>query len=119
MGFSRQEYWSGVPQVLKFSGSLLALKVKEICLCVCIYIYIYTSFPGSYDSKVPTIRETRVQSLGQKDPLEKELATHSSIHAWKIPWTKSLVGYSQWVANNRTRLRDFTSLARRKFSRRQ
>ena len=29
-----------------------------------------------------------VQSLGQEDPLEKEMATHSSIHAWRIPWTE-------------------------------
>ena len=34
----------------------------------------------------PTVRETQVQSLGQKDPLEKEMATHSSTLAWKIPW---------------------------------
>ena len=32
------------------------------------------------------MRETRVQSLGQEDPLEKEMATHSSVLAWKIPW---------------------------------
>ena len=32
--------------------------------------------------------ETRVRSLGQKDPLEKEMATHSSILPWKIPWTE-------------------------------
>ena len=32
------------------------------------------------------IRETRVRSLGQEDPLEKEMATHSSTLAWKIPW---------------------------------
>ena len=36
----------------------------------------------------PTMRETWVQSLGWEDPLEKEMATHSSIHAWKTPWTK-------------------------------
>ena len=35
-----------------------------------------------------TMRETRVQSLGREDPLEKEMATHSSTLAWKIPWTK-------------------------------
>ena len=35
---------------------------------------------------LPAMRETRVQSLGGKDPLEKEMATHSSILAWKIPW---------------------------------
>ena len=37
---------------------------------------------------LPTMRETQVRSLGQKDPLEKEMATHSSIYAWKIPWTE-------------------------------
>ena len=35
-----------------------------------------------------------VQSLGWEDPLEKEIATHSSILTWRIPWTRSLVGYS-------------------------
>ena len=37
---------------------------------------------------LPTMRETRVQSLGREGPLEKEMATHSSILAWKIPWTE-------------------------------
>ena len=36
--------------------------------------------------RLPKIWETRVQSLGWEDPLEKEMATHSSILAWKIPW---------------------------------
>ena len=36
--------------------------------------------------RLPAMRETRVQSLGQEDPLEKEMATHSSILAWRIPW---------------------------------
>ena len=36
----------------------------------------------------PAMWETRVQSLGQEDPLEKKMATHSSILAWKIPWTE-------------------------------
>ena len=44
----------------------------------------------------PTMQETRVQSLGWEDLLEKEMATHSSILAWKISWWKSLVGYSPW-----------------------
>ena len=34
------------------------------------------------------MQETQVQSLGQEDPLEKEMATHSSILAWRIPWTE-------------------------------
>ena len=37
---------------------------------------------------LPAIRETGVQSLGQEDPLEKGMATHSSILAWEIPWTE-------------------------------
>ena len=37
---------------------------------------------------LPGIQETWVQSLGQEDPLEKEMATHSTILAWKIPWTE-------------------------------
>ena len=38
---------------------------------------------------LPAIQETRVQFLGGKDTLEKEMATHSSILAWRIPWTDS------------------------------
>ena len=38
--------------------------------------------------RLPTMQETQVRSLGRKDPLEKETATHSSILAWKIPWTE-------------------------------
>ena len=37
---------------------------------------------------LPAVGETEVQSLGKKDPLEKEMATHSSILAWEIPWTE-------------------------------
>ena len=36
--------------------------------------------------RLPAMRETRVQSLGLEDPLEKEMATHSTTLAWKIPW---------------------------------
>ena len=38
------------------------------------------------------MQETQDQSLGQEDPLEKEMATHSSILAWRIPWTEEPVG---------------------------
>ena len=38
--------------------------------------------------RLPTVCETWVQSLGWEDRLEKEMATHSSILAWKIPWTE-------------------------------
>ena len=42
------------------------------------------------------MQETQVQYLGQKDPLEKEMATHFSIHPWRIPWTEEPAGYSPW-----------------------
>ena len=38
--------------------------------------------------KLPAMQETQVQSLGREDPLEKKIATHSSILAWRIPWTE-------------------------------
>ena len=38
--------------------------------------------------RLPAMQETWVRSLGQEDPLEKEMATHSSTLAWKIPWTE-------------------------------
>ena len=47
------------------------------------------------------MRETWVRSLGQEDPLEKEIATHSSILPWEIPWTEEL---DHRVAKSRTRL---------------
>ena len=37
---------------------------------------------------LPAVQDTKVQSLGQEDPLEKGMATHSSILAWRIPWTE-------------------------------
>ena len=46
-------------------------------------------FPGGSEVKnLLTMQETWVRSLGQEDPLEKEMATHSSILAWKIRWTE-------------------------------
>ena len=37
---------------------------------------------------LPVVQETQIQFLGPEDPLEKEMATHSSIFAWRIPWTE-------------------------------
>ena len=54
-------------------------------------VYVYSSWVSLVAQTVkhlPIMRETWVRSLGQEDPLEKEMATHPSIHAWKIPWTE-------------------------------
>ena len=48
---------------------------------------ISQSLVAQTGKRLPKTRETRVRSLGWEDPLEKEMATHSSILAWKIPWT--------------------------------
>ena len=51
------------------------------------------SFPdGSVVKNLPAMQETRVLSLGQENLLEKEMATHSSILAWEIPWTEESGG---------------------------
>ena len=55
-------------------------------------------FPGgSVVKNLPVMQEMQVLSLGQEDPLEKETATHSSILAWRIPWTEEPGrGYSSY-----------------------
>ena len=51
---------------------------------------------------LPAMQETHVQSLGQEDPLEKEMATHSSILTWRIPW-KEEPGRLQYMGSQRVR----------------
>ena len=53
---------------------------------------VYTSLVAQRLKCLPAIWETWVRSLGQEDPLEKEMATHSSILAWRIPGTEELGG---------------------------
>ena len=55
-----------------------------------------TSLVAQMVKRLPTMRETWIRSLGWKDPLEKGMATHSSLLAWRIPAKRSLVGYSLW-----------------------
>ena len=52
----------------------------------------------------PAMQETSVRFLGWEVPLEKGIATHSSILAWRIPWTEKLDGYHSWVAKSQARL---------------
>ena len=49
---------------------------------------LLVSLVGQIIKNLPAMQETQVQFLGQEDPLEKGMATHSSILAWKIPWTE-------------------------------
>ena len=51
-----------------------------------------TSLVAQMVKRLPTMWEMQVRSLGPEDPLEKEMATHSSTLAWRIPWTEDPVG---------------------------
>ena len=57
---------------------------------------------------LPTVRETGIQSLGQEELLEKEMAIHSSILAWKIPWMEEPGRLQSMGSQNQTPLSDFT-----------
>ena len=53
-----------------------------------IFLLFMASLVAQMVKRLPAVRETWVQSLGWEDSLEKEMATHSSTLAWKIPWTE-------------------------------
>ena len=60
--------------------------------------------------RLPTMQETRVQSLGWEDLLEKEMATHSSILAWKIPWTEEPDRLRSTGLQSQTQLSDLAAV---------
>ena len=62
-------------------------------------------------NRLPAMWEIGVQSLGQEDPLEKEMPTHFSTLAWKIPWMEESGGEVHGVTKSRTQLSNFTSLS--------
>ena len=53
-----------------------------------VFVYIWTSLVAQTVKHLSTMQETQVRALGWEDPLEKEMATHSSTIAWKMPWTE-------------------------------
>ena len=59
---------------------------------------------GSMVKNLPVLQEMQVQSLGREDPLEKEIATHSSIFASEIPWTEEPGGLQSVGSQSRTPL---------------
>ena len=82
---------------LKRTGKqlLLDLNVRKSVL-------LRTSLVAQTVKRLPIMRETWVRSLGQEDALEKEMAAHSSILAWKIPWTEE-PGRLQSMGSQRVR----------------
>ena len=77
---------------------LLLVDKNELIKCFEWFLtYDRTSLVAQMVKCLPTMWETQVQSLGREDLLEKEMATHCSILAWKIPWTEEPgLGYSPW-----------------------
>ena len=63
---------------------------------------VWASLVAQLVKNLPAVQETWIQSLGWEDPLEKRKATHSSILAWRIPWTENSMG-----SQSRTQLNDF------------
>ena len=73
------------------SKSLIQFSVEWSCVPSLLFTWsqtMVTSLVAQMVRHLPTMQETRVQSLGWEDLLEKEMATHSSILAWKTPWTE-------------------------------
>ena len=70
-------YWESQGQMKFFMATSL-----------CNWFPHVASLVGQGVKNLPAMQKTRVRSLGQEDPLEKEMATHSSILAWRIPWTE-------------------------------
>ena len=67
-------------------------------------------FPaGSGVKNLPTMQETKARSLGGKDPLEEGMASHSSILAWRIPWTEEPGGLQSEGSQSQTRLKRLSS----------
>ena len=68
------------------------------------YVRCKTGFPdGSVVKSLPAKQETRVQSWGWEDPMEEEMATHSSLLAWRVPWTEEPSGLVYGAARVRHR----------------
>ena len=71
---------------------------------------LMTSLVAQTVKRLPAMQETRVWSLGREDPLEKEMATHSSILAWEIPWAEESGGLeSMKLQRDKTQLSNYTA----------
>ena len=77
--------WETSGSLAKINYSLVQLKEYIFSAC---YATSWASLVAQRLKRLPPMQETQVWSLGQEDPLEKEMVTHSSTLAWRIPWTE-------------------------------
>ena len=119
MGFSRQEHWVGLPfpmpQDLPDPGVKPASPVSSALAGGFFTIVPKNDFGGKRKNKhgsylvaqtvknLPAMQETWVLSLGREGSLEKGMATHASILAWRIPWTEEPGGPQSWGRKSWTR----------------
>ena len=84
------------------------LSIEKWNIFCLIHFHFCTSLVAQTVKRLLTTRETWVRFLGQEDPLEKDMATHSSILAWRIPWTEEPGGLHvvHGITKSRTRLND-------------
>ena len=71
-------------------------------LCTQLVLGSWASLVAQAVKSLPVMQEIWAWFLGREDPLEKEMETHSSILAWRIPWTEEPGSYSPWGAKSRT-----------------
>ena len=100
-----------IPQEhLIYSLKISTLDVATLSIITVIFnLHDFNIHVAQMVNNLPTIQENCVRSLGQEDPLKKEMATHSSVIAWRIPWTEepgrlqskgSQWGRHDWASNN-------------------
>ena len=75
-----------------------------------IWVGLSSSLVAQTVKNLPAVQETEVRPLGQEDPLEKGMATHSTILAWRIPWTEEPDGLQSMESQSQTRLSNKHSL---------
>ena len=77
-----------------------------VLLCTLQFCIEWASLVAQMVKNLPAMQGTQVQPLGQKDPSEKGIGTHSSILAWRIPWTEKAGRLQSMGSQSQTRLSD-------------
>ena len=85
----------GVPEHV-FGEHVSSAPYCRCCVFMVSYSHIQASLVAQMVKNLPAMQETRVQPLGREDPLEKDMATHSSTLVWRIPWAEEPGGLQSW-----------------------
>ena len=105
------QLYSSLCDPMVYSPPDSSVRVDSIGKNTGVGVYVCISLVSQRVKHLPAMQETWVRSLGWEDPLEKEMATHSSVLAWKIPWTEKPGGL-QSVGSQRVGHNGETSLSK-------